>query len=254
MVRCPSGVGYSAVKPGKTSSQEWDVTALEYKYYKLMSPCKLPLSFSICARKEIWCCKSQQISGQSVKTKFPLAFLTALALEINSHLCLEQKWCCKLWALTMTGKCLLKLLSFCNLHKAVIREILWVFKKPVANDSLKLLYFMPEVVRVRIHSHVATGQLFHLMYVLLHPEQTWCWYLLLCAGLSLDLSCSGFSNLLWKWKKTPGSVMNRLELISSLQNIRSWLHLLIGSCLLLYLLHLLYKVIHWFMWTGEWGT
>lgn len=53
MVRCPSGVGYFAVKPGKTSSQEWDVTALEYKYYKLMSPCKLPLSFSICARKEI---------------------------------------------------------------------------------------------------------------------------------------------------------------------------------------------------------
>lgn len=87
--------------------------ALKYKYCKLLSPCKLPLSFLMCAGKETRCCKSQLSPGQNVKAKFPLAlkssvikskkssavfflsfvicllspaFHSALTLETNSHL------------------------------------------------------------------------------------------------------------------------------------------------------------------------
>ena len=145
------------------------------------------------------------------------------------------------------------MLSYCTSHTGVIKETPWVFKKLLSDDNQRFALFHAwSCVRVCVRSCVAIGQLFHLGDVSLHTlllllPVLVCWALFGPALQQMQSFVVGVD-----WKKLTSSTMKRLVLISSLQNIRTWVQLLICSCLLVYLLHFFQKVIDWFILTCEW--
>lgn len=121
----------------------------------------------------------------------------------------------------LTGKCLLKMLSHCDSHKAVIKEIPWVLKKLISHDSLSFALFGAwSCVRVSVGAVKLLAAL-------------------LPGSVLLAQCCCCFHMLgsLWTWAtvnhriiRYGGGVIkadkfnkSKLELISSLQTLRSWL-------------------------------